>query len=95
MGTILRMAPDDEDPHAHHTTEQIDALERAHASIDDAMTALGADVLADFENSDLAEVWRHLRTAHLWLKDVLEAEDHAPAALPDTGPPGDRPEPIH
>jgi len=90
----LRMPPENEDPHAGHTTEQIEALERAHTSIDAAMDALGADVLEDFANEDIAEVWRHLRTAHLWLKDVLDAEDHAPSELPETGP-GDRPEPIH
>jgi hypothetical protein len=90
------MAAGTDDPHARHTTEQVDALERAHALVDDAIAALDTDVLDDFENEDLAEVRRNLRTAHLWLTEVLEAEGHGPpheGGGPDL--PSDDRQPIH
>ena len=90
------MASGTVDPHARHTTEQMDALERAHALVDDAIAALDTDVLDDFENEDLAEVWRTLRTAHLWLTEVLDAEGHGSAHEGEgESAPSDHEQPIH
>jgi hypothetical protein len=82
--------------HSVHTEGQIDALQRAHQGTHTAIEALTSEDLAEYQNPDVAEAVRLLRTAELWLTDILLSEDHEPETVhgPDAEPPS-TPTPLH